>query len=311
MSDKFDTYRNSMLLSVFLGLQLIQLVLIPAVLISSEPISGWLLLILLLLSNSWWAFIHEALHGHLFPNKSIGRAVGRVNAVLYGASFDLLRFGHLLHHAYSRTQRERAEAYRADEQSWITAAPGYYFRLLGGLYVFEILGTFAFLLPRSVIRRLATRIANDDNVVGELTHRLLARDMLHAVRTDAIAILVIYGASFYWYGQHWWMLALALWGRSLLISLMDNAFHYGTPLDQPRYAPNLAAPAWCGTLLLNFNLHGLHHQRPAVPWYELAILHRQGQGEYQGLLLPAILAQLRGPIPEQELKGRTRTTGVL
>jgi len=125
-----------------------------------------------------------------------------------------------------------------------------------------------------------------------------------------MAILMIYGASFYWYGQYWWMLPLALWGRGLLISLMDNAFHYGTPLDQPRYAPNLAAPAWWSMLLLNFNLHGLHHHRPAVPWHALAILHRQEHGEFHGRLLPAILAQFRGPIPEHELKMRTGTASL-
>ena len=41
--------------------------------------------------------------------------------------------------------------------------------------------------------------------------------------------------------EHAWMLALSLVGRGL-ISFVDNVFHYGAPLDQPRYARNLALP---------------------------------------------------------------------
>lgn len=284
-------------------LQFLQLVLVPLVLLPHGAAWGWLLAIPVLLSNSWWAFLHEALHGHLFPDRRFGRAAGRANAVLYGAAFDLLRFGHLLHHAYSRTRRERAEVYRADEGNRLTAATGYYFRLLGGLYVFEMLGTLLLLLPRFLVQRLAARFGSADNVVEELAHRLLAPETLAAARTEALAILLIYGAAFRWYGAHWWMLALALLGRGLLVSVMDNAFHYGTPLDQPRYAPDLAAPAWWGRLLLNFHLHGLHHRQPTVPWHALAGLHSHEGGQFQGRLSSAILSQFRGPIPEHALRG--------
>jgi fatty acid desaturase len=304
-----DTGRNRLLLAGFLLLQVLQLVLVPVVLLPHDAAWGWLLVIPLLLSNSWWAFMHEALHGHLFPNREVGRAMGRLNAVLYGAAFDLLRCGHLLHHAYSRTRRERFEVYRADEAHLIAAAAGYYFRLLGGLYLLEILGSLIFLLPRALIRRLEARIASDDNVVEELTRRMLMPATLAAVRADTLAMLLVYGMAFYWYGSHWWMLALALWGRGLLVSLMDNAFHYGTPLDQPRYAPNLAAPAWWSRLLLNFNLHGAHHRQPAVPWHALAQVHRHETDGYQGSLLRAILSQLRGPIPEHKLR-TDQTSGI-
>ena len=102
---------NQALAVLFLAVQLFQLVLLPVWLLPSGPAWGWLLLLPVLLSNSWWAFIHEAVHGVLFPNKQANRLAGRVNAVLFGAPFDLLRRGHLLHHAASRTKRERSEVY--------------------------------------------------------------------------------------------------------------------------------------------------------------------------------------------------------
>jgi fatty acid desaturase len=138
-------------------------------------------------------------------------------------------------------------------------------------------------------------------VVEELAPRLLAPATLAAVRTDVLAILLVYGMSFYCYGSQWWMLVLALCGRALLISLMDNAFHYGTPLDTPHYAPDLFAPTWWRRLLLNFNLHGLHHRQPGAPWHELPRLHRREAGTFQGNLMSAILSQFRGPIAEHRL----------
>jgi fatty acid desaturase len=296
-----DTGRNRLLLAGFLALQLLQLVLLPVVLLPRNDAWAWLLLLPLLLTNSWWAYMHEALHGHLFANRKLGRAAGRINAILYGAAFDLLRFGHLLHHAYSRTRRERAEVYRAGEDNLIAVNVAYYFRLLGGLYVFEVLGSVVFLLPRALIRGIEARTRSADNVLEELAPRLLAPVALAAVRTDALAILLVYGMSFHCYGAHWWLLALALWGRGLLISLLDNAFHYGTPLDSPHYAPDLSAPEWWGRLLLHFNLHGLHHRQPAAPWHELPRLHRREAGTFQGSLFRTILSQFRGPIAEHRL----------
>lgn len=295
---------NAALCAGFLLVQLLPLAVIPLVLLPRGPEWGWLLLLPVLLTNAWWALMHEALHGHLFPDRTVGRALGRVSAVLYGAAFDLLRAGHLLHHALSRTPRERSEVYRPGSENRAAAVAGYYFRLLGGLYLFEVLGSLLFLLPAPLIRRLGGRLAGPHNVVAALLARLLKPAALAAVRLDAAAVLVLHVAACAGYGHYWWMLALALWGRGLLISLMDNVFHYATPLGDPRYARNLALPRWAGRLILNFNLHGVHHQHAAVPWHALPAVHRTAGGGFQGGFGAAMLAQFHGPVPEAALPVR-------
>lgn len=292
---------NGALLLGFLGLGLFELVILPRVLLPASPAWGWLLLLPVLLTNTAWALIHEAIHGVLLPHKAANRAAGRILAVFFGAAFDLLRWGHLLHHALSRTRRERSEVYVAgeDDRLWFTL--NYYFRLTGGLYWYEVLGGLIFLLPRPVIRWAARRLASEHNVVEALTDKLLEPATLRAVRLDGWLVIGLHAAAFGLYADHAWMLLLALVARAFLISVVDNAFHYGTPLEDSRYARNLALPGWASALLLHFNLHGAHHQRPGLAWWQLAAHHAQSQAGFQGNWMAALAAQFKGPIPEHQL----------
>lgn len=292
---------NLVLLVFFLLLQVLQLFVLPMLLLPQSPAWGYLLLIPVLLSNPWWAFIHEAIHGCMFEEKQINRAAGRLNAILFGSPFDLLRWGHLLHHAYSRTERERSEVFTPGTTSFAWFKFTYYFRLLGGLYLFEVLGGLLLLLSRRFIQSMISRIESADNVVAPLYQKVLEKRTLTSARTDALLILVVYGIAFYLYAAHAWMLVCAMLARACLISLVDNLFHYETPLEQPRYARNVYLPAWAARLMLNFNLHGVHHLNPHSPWWQLSTLHAKAGGGYQASWITAMQNQFKGPIRIQQL----------
>lgn len=292
---------NLTLAGGLVGLHALQLFILPVWLLPLDPAWGWLLLLPVLLTNTWWSLIHDAIHGSLSPDKAANRRLGRLQCILFGASFDLLRWGHLLHHALSRTRRERAEVFEADRDNRLVFSLDYYFRLLGGLYLFEVLGSLLFLLPRAVIQALADRLARDSNPVAALTDKMLAPESLAAARVDAALILLVHALAFACYGPQAWMLLAALAGRALLISVMDNVWHYATPLEDSRYARNLRLPGWGGRLLLHFNLHGAHHLRPTLAWWQLPAFHRDSTAGYQGNLPAALLAQLRGPIAADQL----------
>jgi len=299
--DRLGPGINAVLVLLFTGLALLLLFVLPLWLLPAGPAWGWLLLLPVLTSNVWWALIHEAIHGVLFGSRRANRLTGRVQGILFGAAFDLLRWGHLLHHALSRTRRERSEVYVVgqDHRAWF--ALNYYFRLTGGLYWFEVFGALIFLLPRPAIRWAARRLGGEHNVVEALTDKLLEPATLRAVRLDGWLILSLHGLAFVLYGEQAWMLVLALIGRAFLISVVDNAFHYGTPLEDTKYARNLALPTWAGRLILNFNLHGAHHLRPGLAWWRLPGYHRQSGAGFQGNWIGALLNQFRGPIPEHQL----------
>ncbi|NWG30658.1 MAG: fatty acid desaturase [Rhodocyclaceae bacterium] len=286
---------NRRLILVFSLYALLPTLVVPLMLLPLSPAWGGLLVPLVLLTNSWWAFQHEAMHGTLLHDKRANRLIGRLHAIAFGASFDLLRWGHLLHHAHSRTIRERSEVHEGERPS-VGFVVAYYLRIGGGLYLAEVIGTLVLLLPRAVLVRLVGYLDRPDNVVGELGVRLLEAPVLRAARIDALCVLLFHTGVFWFYGEYAWMYALALAGRALAVSFVDNAFHYGTALDEPRRAMNLALPPPLSALILHFNLHGAHHLRPGLPWWQLPSYHRAHDLGYQHAWWPALFRQLRGPI---------------
>lgn len=293
---------NLLLALFFSGVQLFQLFALPTWLLPQHPAWGWWLLFPALLTTSWWAFIHESIHGCLFSNRHLNRITGRLNAMLFGSPYDLLRWGHLLHHAYSRTERERPEVYTPGSASMVCCKLNYYFRLLGGLYLFEVVGGLLLLLPRPLLKIAIRIISRRDNVVELLAEKILSPRTLVIARIEVIGILLAYGVAFSLYAEYAWMLLLALLARGCLISLVDNVFHYATPLEQVRYAHNLYLPVWWSRLILHFNLHGIHHLHPSASCWQLPRLHADAGHQYQGRWMPAIAAQFKGPLSCDQCK---------
>ncbi|WKU43319.1 fatty acid desaturase [Streptomyces sp. VNUA116] len=90
--------------------------------------------------------------------------------------------------------------------------------------------------------------------------------------------------------------AAALAGRALVVSLQDNAYHYATPLDAPLQAMNLRLPRPLEAFALGFNLHGVHHRHPGLPWSALRARFAREGGRYDLGWTPAVARQLRGPV---------------
>jgi fatty acid desaturase len=122
--------------------------------------------------------------------------------------------------------------------------------------------------------------------------------------------LAVLTLGFFCYGRSWWMLALALLGRGFLISFLDNIYHYETPVSDVFYAKNLRLPAALAKLLLNFNLHGIHHVNPAIPWIDLPQAFAIQSGKFHGGYFAAALSQLGGPIALQDLPQVTAATRI-
>jgi fatty acid desaturase len=265
-------------------------------LVRDDPRWAWAAVAIALSSSTLWSLVHEAIHGLAARTRAGNERFGRVAAVAFGAPFAVLRAGHLLHHRYSRTVRERTEVYDAARTSRARAALAYYPRLLGGMYLAEAAASLAALLPAGVLARLERRLDGDDTVAGLVVRALRQPGVLVPLRVDAVAIVALYGASFWLYGTHAWVLGLALALRAFLISFADNACHYATALDRPRAAKNVRAPRWLEAALLNFTLHGVHHRHPALPWPALRRRFAADGLGYDEPLGRCLARQLRGPL---------------
>jgi len=231
--------KTTALVWMFTGLLLAQLFVVP---IAQD---WWLLVPIALLSTSLWSLLHEAIHGHFR---------GRWLAILFGSSIGVLRAGHLAHHRHNRVSEH------ADRVS----ALSYYFYLCGGLYAMEVALPFLSWIPKKSLERFAVDDFSRDVFSG-------IRSKLTSVRADSIAVLLIFGSSFYLYGDHWHFLAGSLFARAFLISWLDYIYHYDTPWGDRLHGRNLWLPKSLSAIILHFNLHGIHHKAPWLPWYRLPL----------------------------------------
>ena len=288
---------NLLLLTGMLILQISLLFVLPR-LVASSVMLGCLMAPAILLSLPLWALIHECMHGVLTGRHRFDQAAGRVLSVLFGAPYRILRAGHLLHHRYNRQTQDRSEIYDARQRTRVRAALSYYAVLLGGLYLAEILALLLFWLPLPVLRALRRRLDDEAGLAGRIVDAVSGRvAVLFEVRLDAFFTLSLWGMAFITWGARWWILALMLFGRAVLISLHDNLYHYATALDGHSVStPRL--PALVSSLLLHFNYHATHHRYPRLGWQALPRRFLEERGEFTGYWGRMLLRQLRGPLPE-------------
>jgi fatty acid desaturase len=273
----------------------LQLAVLPLWLLPASPAFGWLLAPMALLTTPFWSLIHEAIHGTLLRERMWNDRFGRLLAIGYGAPFVLLKDVHLLHHRYNRTRRNRTEIYCPATSSWAAAAPGYYLLLAGGVYLAEVAPVLLVAAPRRLWRYLARVLDSPDTVAGMLLEDI-SRRHLREFRADAVAVILVYAAASFAYGRHAWMLAATLAARALLISVADNAYHYGTGLEARLEAMNLRLPRLLESFVLAFNLHSVHHRHPGLPWYELRSAFVADDAQFHLGWFTAVARQLRGPI---------------
>jgi fatty acid desaturase len=177
----------------------------------------------------------------------------------------------------------------------------YYARLLAGLHLAEVLSSFACFLPRNLLRPLVRRAfyEGEEEAAGmaeRAERQLLDPRQLRTIRLDGALALAWLATCLTLYGAHAWALGLAVLGRALLVSFLDNAPHYEGALGDPGQGFDSEAPRLVMPLILNTNLHGTHHRHPNLPWTELPRALDADAAPVAGSYFALPWRQLRGPL---------------
>lgn len=262
-----------------------------------------LLIPVVLVSNSYWAVLHEALHGNLLPRRAANDALGRLLAVLFGSALGVLRTAHLGHHGFNRHLHDRPDTFDPRRVPRAVAYIRYYWGMLFGLYLGEIVAPLICMLPRRLVDRLLDRafLPDEPGVAAHARATLFGPGVLAGVRLDGLLALGVFALAFWLYGENWPLLAAFLVVRGFLVGFVDNLYHHGTPLDDRRFAWNLALPGWASLLILHGNLHRQHHQRPTLPWHRLPEAMAKRRDRFDEGFLAASARQLKGPIEVDRL----------
>ncbi|NLP61175.1 fatty acid desaturase [Paraburkholderia sacchari] len=248
-----------------------------------------------------WGLIHEGIHGQLLPSRRANEAVARLLSISLAIPFDAVRFGHLMHHRFTREAFDRPDVDDARGPRWLRRA-AWYARLLGGLYVAELCAPLLAFVPARMAQTLVVRGVGAHGADGQVVQRLFGNHAADPVRRrrarrDAFGSLALYGFAFALYGKAWPVLLVTMYLRGLWLSLADNLPHYGVALDEPGRARDFRVPRGVGVLLMNHHLHRQHHLHPMLPWVALPALARAEAAASMHARAPywrAALRQFRG-----------------
>ena len=245
-----------------------------------------------------YGLMHETVHGHLFGDEKVDRAIGRILGVLLGLPWETMRFGHLAHHSQNRHSFDRPEALQPG-QSRIAAYCIYYFKLIVGHALSYALIPLATLLPVTTTRSVLSRL--DSNPESAPLRAAALRTFTNmkrrnAIRFDLAAIAVLFGAALWLWGAAWPVFVCCIAARWSVLSLLDNAPHYGMPLDSGLDARNTALSPFMRILVMNGNYHGTHHHAPQLRWHELPSAFARSGARPEGSWFVALLRQFRGPM---------------
>lgn len=293
MTYEIRSTANTSFTIILIALHALALIALPSLL----NLSVWyalLLLPLLMMSSLHWGLIHEGIHKNLLPDAEDNDRTSRLLGILMGASFHVLRFGHLMHHKLNRDwHSERIE------NSSLGARAYYYANLFFGLYLGEVITSLLFtLLPQKRFMQFAraTFLKGYEEVAIAGERFFFQRGNVEHVRNDMMASLAIYGGAFWFYGAHWPVLLGFLFARAMVISFLDNIYHYATPADNSKAGKELVLPEFASLFLLRSNFHETHHLNPEVPWHALPQVHVQQGRCFDGPWMLHARLQLNGPV---------------
>jgi len=295
-----DSRANLTLLAVVAAAVVLQFAAWPLLLRHWGAGALWLAVPLVVLTPTHWGLIHEAIHGRLLLQRQLNEGVGRALAIAFLLPFDAARFGHLMHHRFTREAYDRPDVHEGASHR-VLARIGYYAHLLGGLYLAEAALPLLSFLPSRVVCRLVANKLPDGSPVDRDIQRLFVTFAGHAdrrarIRRDWLLSLALHAFAFYAYGAWWPALAATMFLRGVWLSVADNLPHYDVKLDEPHRARNFRVHALWRPLLMNHHLHRLHHQHPTLPWTALPELARAqaSMGESEACYFKAALGQFRG-----------------
>jgi fatty acid desaturase len=245
-----------------------------------------------------YGLMHETIHGNLVRNEVWNRRLGRALGVALGLPWETMRFGHLAHHGFNRHDFDRPEAL-APGQPRVRAAAVYYFKLVFGNALAYALAPLLLLLPASTTERVVWALDSSEETAPLRAAALRAFTnpaRRNGARVD-LALIVAADAGALWLWGAWWpVFAATVIARWALLSLLDNAPHYGMPLDSGLDARNTRIPRWAAWLVLNQNYHGIHHHNPQMRWQELPGEFARSSNGYDGGWTSSLLRQFRGPV---------------
>lgn len=273
-------------------------------------IAALTLLPVLLLTPMHWGLIHESIHGQLRLKPRANERTGRALSLVLGLPYEIMRFGHLMHHRFTRQPYDQPDISTLPADASLAPRAGrwlsYQSRLLGGMWLSEVFAPVIAWIPAKRLPALALSALGADPQDDDVRRRVVmfASDPVRRrrIQRDFLIMLAAFAVALWAYGPWWPVFVASFVARGIWLSIADNLPHYGVTMTEPARARNFHASALGRVLVLNHHLHRVHHQYPTAPWHLLPEINAAQPSV--GPEIPywrAVLRQFGGPLPTSSL----------
>jgi beta-carotene hydroxylase len=216
--------------------------------------------ILALVSYAHYTLVHEAIHGNVVASPRsaawVNTLVGWIGALGMGAGWPALQRTHVLHHSHTNTERDPDISVK-------------------GTFV-QLLRKWAVMVPMSLLPIFAVRFINPERY-KRLGTILSPSEIAQVSAVTLFTLALLVAAIPTGHVLDWlmlWFLPTRLGILALNIFFQWLPHH---PFDRTERYLNTRISLWAGGtfLLLQQNLHLMHHLWPSVPFYNYARLFRR------------------------------------
>lgn len=227
-----------------------------------------------LLGGMVFSLLHEATHGVFHKNKKINALGGIIAALFFPTSYTLQKISHLGYHQRNRTDVERFDLYKKNENVILKYIQWY--GVLTGLYWF--LAPLSCLVILTIPRLLKWKVLRnpDSPLAGQTSADAMIAPLLGPelkwIRWQALFALSFHIALIFLLGVHPLIWLLLFFSFGLSWSSLQYATHSWSPLDIQTGAWNLRVFPPIRWMSLNYHHHLTHHLYPHVPWNQLGRL---------------------------------------
>ncbi|MFA6236575.1 MAG: fatty acid desaturase [Bacteriovorax sp.] len=229
------------------------------------------IIVFVLVSNTIFSLLHEAVHGIFHPNKHVNKIAGRLCAFLFPTSFSLQQIYHLGHHRRNRTDYEMFDLYYESDSYFfkkltiILMMTGFYWSsaFFSCLLFFLVPGFYKY---DWFVKSKINRAFGFEAMLGGLRRKTTP---FFTIWLEILSLLIFWLIIFKYFHLNFGTWILCYWCFGIAWGSLQYTDHAFTKRDIRNGAWNLKVSTLIRLIYLNYHYHLVHHRYPNLPWCHL------------------------------------------
>ena len=223
----------------------------------------------MLVGNTLFCLLHEAVHGIFSHNRAINEVFGQLVAMCFPTGLRFQRTCHFGHHLNNRTDHEIFDMYYPSDNRFIKNFQ-FYCILTGPYWLSVSMGWLLYLFAPWTFRLFTMPLfKKEQSTDAAMFIPFLNHPAKHRIRLELLLTILFQVALWNVLGLHFWPTLACFWAFGVMWGSLQYADHAWTPRDIQKGAWNLKVSTPIQWIFLNYHSHQVHHIHPQLPWIYL------------------------------------------